>query len=787
MLASTAVANIRNGVVISGNGQNLNLTIDASVPTNLGGGILFDGGTGTTTLIGPDRDTTWDITGPGAGDLGGAAFVRFTGVANLLGAANNDDSFHMGASGSIAGVIDGGPGGFDSLIVDGTTPVPTTYTPSRPHSGTIGLGPRTVSYAGLEPVTLSGPQTDLLVTGSAGDDQMVVEDLGGGMLQVHSAAASPTFESVTFQTPSHSLTIDGAGGTDQISVDGAVNLGAADFLAEAESITVPAGAAINGTGQITLQAIGQGVLSASASPAPVSVPAQVIVQGAIQTTGSLSIEATVANAVTLSAPGLPSDLSLGSSSAALAEITGGAVVSAATLQLTAHTGTTFTTTALGAVTGHVNVGSNQTTHAGIDGGARVSVGGGAISGAEPDSVLIRATDDSHLVTDSTNSTSSTFDFTALAGTIGLTRDTQAYVADNPGSTGVALTTTGLARLDAENLGEVTTTIESDSVGSVQNNVSDTALATVKNAGVQAGGIALSALSGTSYTASAKDAVNSVSGGTKALIQGGDVVAGSGGVQLSADDDSIASAESTRLSLTLGSNLASSLSVAIASARNELDRNTEASISAASTVTANGGDIELAAANDAQVSAEATSTSVTSTGPLPLSVSVSLGGLFVVNSLTGGVNAFIDGSNVHTVGSGDVQVDAKDTSAVDATTEISAQTATGTSSLLQVGTATGASIALNVIGWQINNLGLATIDGLLGTQVGDTEVPFLVQAYIEDSSIGSAGGLSLTADAAQQVDATVSNAASSTSSGLFGAQGVGSSGILASNRVSDQAK
>jgi hypothetical protein len=49
----------------------------------LAGGILFEGGSGTNTLLGPGRDTTWHVIGAGAGDVSSPSFFRFTGIENL--------------------------------------------------------------------------------------------------------------------------------------------------------------------------------------------------------------------------------------------------------------------------------------------------------------------------------------------------------------------------------------------------------------------------------------------------------------------------------------------------------------------------------------------------------------------------------------------------------------------------------------------------------------------------------------------------------------------------------
>src|SRR5262249_47200545 len=81
VLASRALADIAGGVRVEGNGHDLTLTIDASLP-QVPGGVTFAGGTGTNTLVGPGVDTTWHVDGPGAGDLGGKPYVQFSGVEN---------------------------------------------------------------------------------------------------------------------------------------------------------------------------------------------------------------------------------------------------------------------------------------------------------------------------------------------------------------------------------------------------------------------------------------------------------------------------------------------------------------------------------------------------------------------------------------------------------------------------------------------------------------------------------------------------------------------------------
>src|SRR5262245_20514269 len=86
--ASKPLGQITDGVRIEGNGFDVNLTVDASV-SRVAGGIRFDAGAGTNALLGPGIDSTWHVTGPGAGWLRSPEFFQFSGVERLVGAADN--------------------------------------------------------------------------------------------------------------------------------------------------------------------------------------------------------------------------------------------------------------------------------------------------------------------------------------------------------------------------------------------------------------------------------------------------------------------------------------------------------------------------------------------------------------------------------------------------------------------------------------------------------------------------------------------------------------------------
>lgn len=65
-----------------------------------GGGQIFG-----DTIVGPDVDNTWNITGSNAGTL--LSHAAFTGIENLLG-GYEDDTFSFSAGGAISGLISGG-------------------------------------------------------------------------------------------------------------------------------------------------------------------------------------------------------------------------------------------------------------------------------------------------------------------------------------------------------------------------------------------------------------------------------------------------------------------------------------------------------------------------------------------------------------------------------------------------------------------------------------------------------------------------------------------------------
>jgi filamentous hemagglutinin family protein len=68
---------------------------------------LLNGIGGTNTLVGPNIDNTWNITGNDAGNLAGSSFLVFSNIQNLTGGTQSD-IFILSDQKGISGTVDGG-------------------------------------------------------------------------------------------------------------------------------------------------------------------------------------------------------------------------------------------------------------------------------------------------------------------------------------------------------------------------------------------------------------------------------------------------------------------------------------------------------------------------------------------------------------------------------------------------------------------------------------------------------------------------------------------------------
>ena len=80
-------------LTISGTAGDDSLDL-GGLPMSLELPVIFDGGAGIDIIRGPPADSTWTVTAPGTGTVGS---LSFAGVENLVGAANNKDTFAVAA------------------------------------------------------------------------------------------------------------------------------------------------------------------------------------------------------------------------------------------------------------------------------------------------------------------------------------------------------------------------------------------------------------------------------------------------------------------------------------------------------------------------------------------------------------------------------------------------------------------------------------------------------------------------------------------------------------------
>jgi WD40 repeat protein len=194
-------------------------TVSGPMSVEFAGVERLESGNGTDTLFGSISDTDWLIDGTGAGRIGAHAF---DGFENLVGAANNNDVFTFAETGRLAGFIDGGAGGYDSLVLDTGVVQSLVAVAFAPDAGSLAYDGNLLIYKGLEPVTVTGIQADVTfnidtLAGGQGDNVIrLLYDTNVGMMLLDSVNGQ--FEDHWFNAPTNSLTIIGGSGTDDITI-----------------------------------------------------------------------------------------------------------------------------------------------------------------------------------------------------------------------------------------------------------------------------------------------------------------------------------------------------------------------------------------------------------------------------------------------------------------------------------------------------------------------------------------------------------------------------------------
>lgn len=201
------------GVEIIGSEQADRLIVDYSNPFSLPISFLDSTPGDGDVLEVSGGDQTWNITGP---DSGAVADITFSGIENLTGAADNEDTFVFSAEGSISGLVEGGDGGFDSLELFGGHFEMTSYTVTGPDSGVIDRDGDILTFAGFEPIT-DNDAGEKTFSGTSGADVITVSGTGGSVT-ISGASSGSAFESITYTTPGN-ITVNASGGNDVINVN----------------------------------------------------------------------------------------------------------------------------------------------------------------------------------------------------------------------------------------------------------------------------------------------------------------------------------------------------------------------------------------------------------------------------------------------------------------------------------------------------------------------------------------------------------------------------------------
>jgi hypothetical protein len=164
---------------------------------------------GNDTLVGPNLNNSWVISGSNQGTVGN---VTFTGVENVTGNAGTDAFGFVSATGALTGLVDGGCG---TNALD-YSHYPTGVSVQLASSPAVGTATATGGVANIQAVY--GSRFNDTLTGSAADDTFLTF---GGRDVVRGNGGNDTIHVVGLQDPASIL--DGGSGSNLLWVD---NVGA---------------------------------------------------------------------------------------------------------------------------------------------------------------------------------------------------------------------------------------------------------------------------------------------------------------------------------------------------------------------------------------------------------------------------------------------------------------------------------------------------------------------------------------------------------------------------------
>lgn len=196
---SVPIAGI-NSILVEGSSDNDTLEISSDL-LNLVGGTTFSGLGGINTLDGPALNTTWNITGLNAGVMSTpSGSMSFTSVQNLAGDSATD-TFGFGSSGQLDGTLAGGSGADQVLgsasaesfqligpgagqiavsLVNGFSGIESVSGGGGLDELTSDSNPRTITISSGTSGTISGllSFSDFFtVTGNSSNDTLITDDV----------------------------------------------------------------------------------------------------------------------------------------------------------------------------------------------------------------------------------------------------------------------------------------------------------------------------------------------------------------------------------------------------------------------------------------------------------------------------------------------------------------------------------------------------------------------------------------------------------------------------------
>jgi uncharacterized repeat protein (TIGR01451 family) len=173
---------------------------------NAGAAATINGGNNSDTIVSTATANTWALTSGGTGTLNGT--TSFSLIENLTGGAF-DDAFQLTGNGSVAGTINGGVGGTNTLDYSGMTPGPVA----------VNLQAKTATgmahYANIN-VLVGSPASDTLTGANVATTWQITAANAGTV----GSYTFSSFENLTGGTNSDTFKL-----SDGIALTGAINGG----------------------------------------------------------------------------------------------------------------------------------------------------------------------------------------------------------------------------------------------------------------------------------------------------------------------------------------------------------------------------------------------------------------------------------------------------------------------------------------------------------------------------------------------------------------------------------